>query len=363
MKQTLPAVLREEHAFSEIKSDEYEVLRDQYLIKGVVVLQEKSRNGRTYTRQSREDAMPLYERRAVHIGHETGESYEKRNGALINSRMDTIGRVIADWSLNKGHVLTEQILDDAEKRPYNLALSHEVPQGGFEAQFVEGGTLQVDRIHKMDIVSVVTDGGTNRGLNEGLEMEAARLTKFEETAEAILAALKEANVAKKNVSHSDSIEALVTALKECGCQGAVDGESAELKELRDKLAKIESEKAELQEKLEALEPQLQEFLSKEAAAVAATEIKEIMEELKVDQEKVSENLMARLVEMEDSDRRLFLEPLGGTLQEGAEKEEQKGGLKEEKLKSPKSKAGVSGEDKADSHEGIIFGKLFGSVPL
>lgn len=138
--------------------------RDKGVIYGVKVLGYKSRNGRVYEEAALSDCARLYEGVPVHFGHLTN-AYSDRCGAMHNCKA-TNRAVYGDWHLNKGHVLYEQTMWDAEHNPRNLQLSHEVSRDNAEISISES-IEKIKRVHKVNSVAVVTDGATNESLSEG----------------------------------------------------------------------------------------------------------------------------------------------------------------------------------------------------
>jgi hypothetical protein len=148
------------------ETDEY------FVVKGVRVLNEVSRNGGTYSKRARESAARLLNRLPLAIEHTNEQGYRKytdRVGQLREGQVLSDGNVVANAYVNKGHALAEAIKIDAKNFPENICLSIELPGDGWigEDKRSDGGGYLVEDITRMDDVAIVAHGGTTSNLFEG----------------------------------------------------------------------------------------------------------------------------------------------------------------------------------------------------
>lgn len=146
--------------------------RETGVIRGVKVLGHKSRNGRVYEASAVRDCARLYEGVPVHFGHMT-DSYGDRCGVLQECEVRDQD-VYGTWKLNKGHVLYEQVMIDAEENPQVLALSHEIDRDNAKIT-VREGVEYITSVSKVNSVAVVTDAATNKSLFEEKQMDLSEL--------------------------------------------------------------------------------------------------------------------------------------------------------------------------------------------
>ena len=145
---------------------------DFYIVKGVRVLNEVSKNGGTYSRKARESAARLCNRLPLSIEHtdeKSGRKYLDRVGQLREGRMSPDGQTMADAWINRGSRYAQQIKIDAKHCPENICLSIELPPSGWigeDKRHVGGGYI-VEDIVSMDDCAIVASGGTTKNLYEG----------------------------------------------------------------------------------------------------------------------------------------------------------------------------------------------------
>lgn len=139
------------------------------VIYGVKVLGLSSRNGRRYSEQALQQAVPLYEGARVNINHPKGDAtaprdYRDRLGFLRAVRYREGEGLFADLHFNPKHDVAERLIWDAEHAPQNVGLSHNV------LAHVEhrGETPVVTEIHRVLSVDLVADPATTSGLFESL---------------------------------------------------------------------------------------------------------------------------------------------------------------------------------------------------
>jgi hypothetical protein len=138
------------------------------VIRGVKVLGLVSDNGRRYSRQAVEAALPLYEGKSVRANHprkatdsrEVGDVF----GWLENVRLERDGLRADLHVLNPRSELAESVFLAAEKNPGLFGLSHNA-EG-----LVRRGTDGIDEVYEIvevRSVDLVADPATTRGLFEG----------------------------------------------------------------------------------------------------------------------------------------------------------------------------------------------------
>lgn len=148
------------------ETDEY------YIVRGVRVLNEVSRNGGKYSQRARESAARLSNRLPIAVEHTNSEGFRRytdRVGQLREGRVLADGNVAADAYINRGHSLAEAIKIDAKNFPENICLSVEIPEGGWIGEDTrnDGGGYIVEDITEMHDVAIVAFGGTTSNLYEG----------------------------------------------------------------------------------------------------------------------------------------------------------------------------------------------------
>jgi hypothetical protein len=136
------------------------------ILRGVTVLGLTSRNGRYYTPESAENALPLYENCAVFVDHPDDplgkRSVRDRFGRLRNLRME--GRKVrADLHYNTAHPFAPTLEWFAENDPGAVGLSHNVEAEGEENY---DGTFVVRQIVTVRSVDLVAEPATTTSLFE-----------------------------------------------------------------------------------------------------------------------------------------------------------------------------------------------------
>lgn len=137
------------------------------IIHGVKVLGLLSRNGRRYSEQALQQAVPLYEGARVNVNHPKGDAtaprdYRDRLGFLRAVRYREGEGLFADLHFNPKHDLAERLIWDAQHAPQNVGLSHNV-LARIEQR---GQTSVVTEIHRVLSVDLVADPATTSGLFE-----------------------------------------------------------------------------------------------------------------------------------------------------------------------------------------------------
>jgi len=241
--------------------------REKGLIEGVKILGAKSRNGNFYTDQALNAVASLYEGVDVYDGHHT-RKYSDHVGT-ITAPYRKGDAVFGALQLRKHHALYEQVLDDAENNPGNLALSHEVMDGDYEATMVSEGR-RIDDIFKVDAVAIVKRGGTNKSLVEEEDVATKEIKTLDDLREAYGPLVEELEA-----SLSESIHA----------KAAKDDKLARVITERDEAIQKQNE---LQEKLDLIEQE------KQLAALKA-EILEEAQGMGIEAKDISDDLMEEFV--------------------------------------------------------------------
>lgn len=134
----------------------------------VKVLGSTSQNGRQYTMEARQAAIPLYEGLRVNIDHpdkspNASRSLRDRFGKLVNVRNEADG-TRADLRFNPAHSMAATVKWFAENDPDCLGLSHNaVGQGE-----VKSGVFVIEKIVSVRSVDLVADPATTKGLFEAV---------------------------------------------------------------------------------------------------------------------------------------------------------------------------------------------------
>jgi hypothetical protein len=143
--------------------------RDKGVIRDVLVLGLKSRNGRDYSPQALKKAAALYESKVVNVGHpprsEPGKerTFDERFGWLDNIRESSDG-LRGDLNYLKSDPRAEKFCEAAERNPSMFGLSHNA-----EGRTVRhGDKLLVEEIEQVRSVDIVSDPATTRSLFESM---------------------------------------------------------------------------------------------------------------------------------------------------------------------------------------------------
>jgi len=201
-----------------------------FIVRGVRVLNEVSRNGGTYTRRARESAARLACRLPLaieHTGDDGRRQYTDRVGQLREARLTHDGQVEADAYINRGHDRASQIRIDAEHFPENICLSIELPGDGWvgEDNRPQGGYV-VEDITSMADCCIVATGGTTSNLFEDFrhstnqsdeddmsETKATQQVSKEALSEAVKSSLAEVEERRKV---SETIDKLTRQVEDLG---------------------------------------------------------------------------------------------------------------------------------------------------
>ena len=137
------------------------------VIRGVKLLGLRSKNGRRYAENALAEAVGLYEGAKVNINHPKGHplsprDYQDRLGVIRGVAFRPQHGLFGDLHFNPKHVLSEQLMWDAEHAPQNVGLSHNV----LARTTRQGDETLVEAITKVQSIDLVADPATTRGLFE-----------------------------------------------------------------------------------------------------------------------------------------------------------------------------------------------------
>lgn len=229
--------------------------RDAGIIRDVMILGQRSANGRTYTADAMYAAAKLYEGVSVYIDHQSEgrRSYRDKIGWLTAvSYRD--GALRGDLRINPAHPLASQLLWDAEHHPSAVGLSHDA-EGRVVAR--DGQTI-VEAIESVRSVDLVAEPATTSSLYEDRAMPADVTTP--PTADAATTA-----------AAPDPLDALYQSL-------TLDDLAAKRPDLLDAHKKqiqqeIAAPMGDLKTQLQALQAKLDEYMSAEQADQQMAEAK------------------------------------------------------------------------------------------
>ena len=283
-------------------SEEFRVDKEAGIIYGVALLQETSKNGRTYTAKARASARSVYEGRPVHINHGNYEDYGTRNGVTRNIRENKAGVTIGDHHLNLSKPSTAGILEDAEKFPESLAYSHEIPEGGYEAEIDESGHLHVNDLYECDCFAIVTEGGVNKSIKENLSKKEPKVAATEFKPIHTKAVLQEA------------YPRLTKELEECACEKAEQANK-----------EVVTERDQLKARVAELEAQIDEQKQVAESAAKVAKVAAMATEAKVE---IEESVIESLSKMDGSAAKKIIESMKPSETSTFSQRGEKGGLGE-----------------------------------
>ncbi|HEX4415164.1 MAG TPA: hypothetical protein VH107_16140 [Lacipirellulaceae bacterium] len=153
--------------FVDSRSHRLRVDREQGVIRGVKLLGLSSRNGRRYREAALVEAIGLYEGAKVNVNHPKGHplsprDYQDRLGVVRGVQFRTGEGLFGDLHFNPRHVLSEQLIWDAEHAPQNVGMSHNV----LARTKQQGSDTVVEAITKVQSIDLVADPATTSGLYE-----------------------------------------------------------------------------------------------------------------------------------------------------------------------------------------------------
>jgi hypothetical protein len=154
--------------------------RDRCIIFDVKILGRDSQNGREYTRDCCESALPLYRNARVNVDHPTDPATGKPMPARSRSAYDRLGKIVDPYigadgiyakelRLLPSHPMTPRVLDAAELMPEAFCLSHNAVG---EPTARRNGKQIIESLSKVRSVDVVADGGTTNSLFESAQPAA-----------------------------------------------------------------------------------------------------------------------------------------------------------------------------------------------
>src|SRR4051812_10008196 len=159
--------------FVDSGSQRLRVDHDAGVIRGVKLLGLDSRNGRRYRENALIEAVALYEGAKVNINHPKGHplsprDYQDRLGIVRGVEFRTGEGLFGDLHFNPKHLLSEQLVWDAEHAPQNVGMSHNV----LARTKRDGDETVVEAITKVQSIDLVADPATTSGLYEHAEVDS-----------------------------------------------------------------------------------------------------------------------------------------------------------------------------------------------
>jgi hypothetical protein len=154
-------------------SQRLRVDRTAGVIRGVKLLGLNSRNGRRYREDALSGAIGLYEGAKVNINHPKGHplsprDYQDRLGVVRGVEFRAGEGLFGDLHFNPKHLLSEQLVWDAEHAPQNVGMSHNV----LARTKRDGDETVVEAITKVQSIDLVADPATTSGLYEHAEVDS-----------------------------------------------------------------------------------------------------------------------------------------------------------------------------------------------
>ena len=204
--------------------------REQGVIRGAKLHGSKSKNSREYADPAMKDLFKLYKNVPVRLGHDKRDWVDTIGSATATDL--TADGIYGEVSLLQSHAQYSSIMEGAEKQPHLLKLSHEVPAKKYDAERRPDGVLLVKRVHKVDCLAIVTDGGVNQSLFEEADKEVDMEVKSAAELKEKYPSLYE-EVAKAATDAQANNEKLIEALQQR------DQATAKAADLEQRLAKIE----------------------------------------------------------------------------------------------------------------------------
>src|SRR6516164_3775130 len=139
---------------------------ESHILGNLCMLGEKSKNGRTYTREARQDAVKLYENMPCYQDHpndpEAQRSTRERIGTWHNIREDG-DKVRGDLHFDPNHPYAKSLVWAAQECPEHCGVSHNVEAEGWDN---EDGHFVVTRLVEARSADIVDSPATNRSLLE-----------------------------------------------------------------------------------------------------------------------------------------------------------------------------------------------------
>src|SRR4051812_14154043 len=161
--------------FVDSGSQRLRVDHDAGVIRGVKLLGLDSRNGRRYRENALIEAIGLYEGAKVNINHPKGHplsprDYQDRLGVVRGVELRAGEGLFGDLHFNPKHMLSEQLVWDAEHAPQNVGMSHNVVARTKR----DGDETVVEAITKVQSIDLVADPATTCGLYEHVDRQGSR---------------------------------------------------------------------------------------------------------------------------------------------------------------------------------------------
>ncbi len=164
------------------------------VIRGVVILGAKSKNGREYSVRAMRAAVPLYEGVKVFVDHPVQSDYDRKGrsaddrfGQLKNVRfVESEKKLRGDLVYLTGHPLAERVAEDLRRDTKFFGLSHLANGTGRQQA---DGTMLIESIDGVKEVDLVTGSATTAGLMEA-ELQFSEQSTFPTDPRKVAAALR-----------------------------------------------------------------------------------------------------------------------------------------------------------------------------
>ncbi|HEY4232616.1 MAG TPA: hypothetical protein VGM76_04265 [Lacipirellulaceae bacterium] len=159
--------------FVDCRSQSLRIDRAAGVIRGVKLLGLKSRNGRRYQETALAEAVSLYEGAKVNVNHPKGHplsprDYQDRLGIIRDVQHRPGDGLFGDLHFNPKHILSEQLMWDAEHASQNVGLSHNV----LAKTSRQGDETVVEAITTVQSIDLVADPASTHGLFEQHSQES-----------------------------------------------------------------------------------------------------------------------------------------------------------------------------------------------
>lgn len=281
--------------------------REAGTVHGVKLLGPVSKNGNLYSKQAMQEAAGLYEGVEVYDGHHT-RKYSDHVGDIVEAHLEG-DAIFGSIKFRPKHALYEALLDDSEHRPTNLALSHEIMDGNYEATIVSEGR-RIDHIFKVDAFAIVKQGGTNRSLveEETVSKELKTLADLREAYPALLEEFQQELTEGLKAEQKDA-EKLVRVIAERD-QAVKDRD-----ELQSKLDLIEAEREKEERKCSIVEEakglglandDISEDLMEEFLGMKPESVTSFLKKIKPSEQKRKPQSDSGVTPSDDSDKPFYL---------------------------------------------------------
>jgi hypothetical protein len=246
--------------------------RVRYVLRNVSMLSEQSKNGRTYSGQVQEEAVPIFEGIKAYADHPT-----KANENEPRRIKETIGRyknvrfvgavkmTYGDLFLARTKLVNDYIIPIAESDPSLIGSSI----NAFGRMDSKGNVEKITRAQSVDLV---TEPATTKGLYESVTIRESKTTEKGEEAMTLEEVLKDEALMDKLRSHIHEELDLVASYEE---------KDEQIKKLAEQIKTIEKDQA---DKLKALEEENTKLRLADKLKNTEAEITSLLAESKLPEE-------------------------------------------------------------------------------